>query len=154
MGRVAGAGGCRVPGVSDVNDQLIPQVKPEEVTKHKPADYLMRFAFGAAISLAAGVIGMKFGPVVGGIFLGFPAILPASLTLIEKKEGRQEAAIDSEGAVLGAIALVAFAFTIALTVTSWGVVTALIAGLAVWVLVAIVLYVMAAGAFGREPSPP
>ena len=137
-----------------MNDQLIPQVKAEEVTKHKPADYLMRFVFGAAISLAAGVIGMKFGPVVGGIFLGFPAILPASLTLIEKKEGRQEAAIDSEGAVLGAIALVAFAFTIALTVTSWGVVTALIAGLAVWVLVAIVLYVMAAGAFGREPSPP
>ena len=137
-----------------MSNDLVPKVSPDDIRKHKPSDYAVRFAFGAAISLAAGLIGMKFGPVVGGIFLAFPAILPASLTLIEKKDGRQEAAIDSEGAVLGAIALVAFAFVIALTVTSWGVVTALVVGLAVWLAVAIALYVMAAGVFGREPSPP
>ena len=137
-----------------MSGNLVPKVNPQEVAKHKPADYLLRFAFGAGISLAAGLIGMKFGPVVGGIFLGFPAILPASLTLIEKKSGKDEAAIDSEGAILGAVALVAFAFVIALTVTSWGVVTSLVVGLAVWLIVAIALYVMAAGVFGREPSPP
>lgn len=137
-----------------MNDRLIPKLTPEEVGKHKPADYLMRFAFGAAISLAAGLIGMKFGPVVGGVFLGFPAILPASLTLIEKKDGKQQAAIDSEGAILGAIAMVAFAFAVALTVTSWGVVTALVVALVLWLVVAVALYTIVAGVFGREPAPP
>jgi hypothetical protein len=100
-----------------MSGDLIPKADPKEIGGHKPSEYLLRFAFGAGISVAAGLIGMKFGPVVGGIFLGFPAILPASLTLIEKKDGRQQAAIDSEGAILGAIAMVAFAFAVALSVT-------------------------------------
>ena len=79
---------------------LIPEVKPSEITSRKPTDYLVRFVFGAAISLVAGLIGMKLGPTVGGVLLGFPAILPASLTLIEKKEGKEEASIDSLGAIL------------------------------------------------------
>ena len=132
----------------------MPKVSPEEVGRHKPTEYLIRFAFGAAISLAAGLVGLKFGPLVGGIFLGFPAILPASLTLIEKQAGRDQAAIDSEGAILGAVALVAFAFLVALTVTSWGVVTTLLVALVVWLTVAIALYALAVGVFGREPSPP
>jgi hypothetical protein len=137
-----------------VNDDLVPTVAPREVAKRKPTDYLVRFAFGAAISLAAGLIGMKFGPLVGGVFLGFPAILPASLTLIEKKSGKDQAAIDSEGAILGAIALVAFAFVVALTVASWGVVTTLLVALLAWLGVAIGLYALAVGVLGREPSPP
>ena len=67
----------------------MPEVKPSEITQRKPTDYVVRFMFGAAISLLAGLIGMRFGPVVGGLCLGFPAILPASLTLIEKKEGKE-----------------------------------------------------------------
>ena len=132
----------------------MPKVNPDEVGKHKPTDYVIRFAFGAAISLAAGLIGMKFGPVVGGLFLGFPAILPASLTLIEKKDGKREAAIDSEGAVLGAIAMVAFAFAVALTVASWGVITTLAIALVLWLAVAVALYAVAVGVLGREPAPP
>ena len=42
----------------------------------------MRFLFGAGISLVAGLAGMAFGSKIGGVLLGFPAILPASLTLI------------------------------------------------------------------------
>jgi Protein of unknown function (DUF3147) len=137
-----------------MTDDLLPTAKPKEIGDHKPSEYLMRFAFGAGISLAAGLIGMKFGPVVGGVFLGFPAILPASLTLIEKKAGRQQAAIDSEGAILGAIAMVAFAFAIAMWVTSWGVVTAVLVALAGWLVVATGLYALAVGVLGREPAPP
>jgi hypothetical protein len=133
---------------------LVPSVDPGEIARHKPAEYLMRFAFGAAISLGAALIGMKFGPVVGGVFLGFPAILPASLTLIEKKEGRQQAAIDSEGAVLGAVAMVVFAVVVTVWVTSWGVVVTLLVALAVWLGVAAVLYVAAATVLRREPNPP
>ena len=38
------------------------------------------------MTVLAGVIAKKFGPVVGGLFLAFPAIFPASATLIEKHE--------------------------------------------------------------------
>jgi hypothetical protein len=45
----------------------------------------------------------------GGVFLAFPAILPATLTLIEKKEGRQRAHEDDVGATAGSVGLFAFA---------------------------------------------
>jgi hypothetical protein len=137
-----------------MNVHLIPRANPREIAEHRLNEYLMRFAFGAGISLAAGLIGMKFGPLVGGVFLGFPAILPASLTLIEKKEGKQQAAIDSEGAILGAIAMVVFALVVALSVTSWGVTTTLLVALLGWLIVATALYALVAGIFGREPTPP
>ena len=116
--------------------------------------YLLRFAFGAGISAVAGLLGMAFGPKFGGLFLGFPAILPASLTLIEKKEGREEAAIDTEGATLGAMAMVVFAVLVAVTATRWGVVLSLAVALAVWSAVAFALYKLVMAVFHREPEPP
>jgi hypothetical protein len=53
----------------------------------KASELALRFAFGATASLVAGLVSIAFGPRVGGTFLAFPAILPASLTMIEKKEG-------------------------------------------------------------------
>ena len=133
---------------------LIPKIEPESIAKHKPGDYIVRFVFGAAISLAAGLIGMKFGPVVGGVFLGFPAILPASLTLIEKKEGREEASIDSLGAALGAVAMVAFAVVVVVQASRWGVVATLVVALITWLVVAFALYAIVATVYKREPAPP
>jgi hypothetical protein len=133
---------------------LVPEVKPSEIASQKPQSYLVRFVFGAVISLVAGLIGMKFGPVVGGVFLGFPAILPASLTLIAKKDGNEEASIDSLGAVLGAVALVVFAALVVVLVAKWGVVATLVAALIVWLVVAFVLYAIVAGVYKREPAPP
>lgn len=137
-----------------MNPKLLPQVKPREIGHHEPKDYLMRFAFGAAISFAAGLIGMKFGPVVGGVFLGFPAILPASLTLIEKKDGRRQASIDSLGAVLGAAAMIGFALVVVLWAERLGVVLALVIALLVWLAAAFVLYVLVAATVRKEPAPP
>jgi hypothetical protein len=133
---------------------MVPQVNPGDVARRKPSDYLTRFAFGAGISLVAGVIGMAFGPVVGGVLLGFPAILPASLTLIEKKEGREEASVDSIGAIMGAVAMVAFAVVIVLWVTRLGVVPSLLAALVVWLVVAGGLYALVATVYRREPHAP
>jgi hypothetical protein len=73
-----------------------------------------------------GLIAAKFGSVVGGLFLAFPAIFPASVSLVEKhkKEKEQQngqcgdqrakklAAVDAAGAALGGIGLVAFAFIV------------------------------------------
>ena len=74
----------------------------------------------------AGLIAARFGPVVGGLFLAFPAIFPASATLVEKhvrerkekaglsgaRRGREAAALDAAGAALGSLGLAAFAAVI------------------------------------------
>ncbi len=48
----------------------------------KPREYAIRFLFGGLVTAATGVVAKKFGPVVAGLFLAFPAIFPASATLI------------------------------------------------------------------------
>jgi hypothetical protein len=87
-------------------------------------DYAIRFLLGGAISAIAGIIAKEAGPVFGGLFLAFPAILPASATLVESHEqekkrrkglsgerrGRQAAGVDALGAAIGSIGLMAFAF--------------------------------------------
>ena len=52
-------------------------------------EYLIRFLIGGGITALTGIIAKKFGPAVGGLFLAFPAIFPASATLIEKHEGKE-----------------------------------------------------------------
>jgi len=46
-------------------------------------EYALRFLAGGVITAVTGIIAKKFGPGVGGLFLAFPAIFPASATLIE-----------------------------------------------------------------------
>jgi Protein of unknown function (DUF3147) len=116
--------------------------------------YLPRFAFGAGIALVAGLVGMKFGPVIGGIFLGFPAVLPASLTLIQKDAGKEDAAIDALGASLGAVAMVAYAVLIVFAIRSWGVIPTIAAALVLWLGVALSLYAAASRFLPRSrPAP-
>jgi hypothetical protein len=89
-------------------------------------EYATRFLFGGTITAIAGIIAGKWGPGIGGLFLAFPAILPASATLIEnhekeKKEklglrgtrrGREAASIDAAGAAIGSIGLFIFALLV------------------------------------------
>ncbi len=89
-------------------------------------EYLIRFVFGGLVTAAAGLVAKQYGPVVGGLFLAFPSIFPASITLVqahskEKQEkkgedeqdseqkGRQDAGKTAEGAALGSFGLLAFA---------------------------------------------
>ena len=39
-------------------------------------DYAVRFFLGGTITVVAGLIAKEFGPVIGGLFLAFPAIFP------------------------------------------------------------------------------
>jgi hypothetical protein len=89
-------------------------------------EYVLRFVFGGCVTVVAGIIAHRFGPVVGGIFLAIPAIFPASATLIEKHEkeknskgsdsasavGQKKAGFDAEGAALGSVGLIAFALAV------------------------------------------
>jgi hypothetical protein len=86
-------------------------------------EYLTRFVLGGVLSLASAWLGLRYGAAVGGLFLSFPAIFPASATLVEKHErekkrragvtdshrGRLAAAIDARGAALGSLGSLAFA---------------------------------------------
>lgn len=87
-------------------------------------EWILRFVFGGSVCVIAGLIAHRFGPVIGGFFLAFPAIFPASASLVEAHEklhkaragfngtnrGRIVAAIDALGTAMGCIGLAGFAF--------------------------------------------
>ncbi len=95
-------------------------------------EYLIRFIFGGIVSALAGLIAKHFGPSIGGLFLAFPAILPATATLLAKSEeekkqseagennhptegvlrGREVAGVDAAGASMGTIGLAIFALIV------------------------------------------
>jgi hypothetical protein len=119
-----------------------------------PADYGVRFVFGGAITVAAGLISKEYGPVLGGLFLAFPAIFPATSTLIEASErekkiekgksgrmrGRLVAALDARGAIWGSAGLMCFAAFIWKLLPGWNAVGNLLAALAVWLVTSIALW--------------
>jgi len=117
----------------------IPTINSRGLKDRSPKDYRVRFGFGAAISLIAALIGLKY-PLFGGMFLAFPAILPASLTLIQRDARKHEAAIDAEGAIIGAIGLLAFALVVAFGIKPLGAGTALIAAALTWLVVSVGIY--------------
>src|SRR5579859_3106082 len=112
-------------------------------------EYVVRFVFGGAITVLAGIIAAHFGPVVGGLFLAFPAIFPASATLVEKHErekkrkagiaetirGRQAAALDAHGAALGTIGLFCFAIVVWQFLPARNATLVLFASLATWTII-------------------
>lgn len=98
---------------------------------------VVRFAFGATISVVAGLIGVLAGKAAGGVMLAAPAVLPATLTIIERHEGRGPAVTEVEGAVPGAVALIGFAGVAAASTARIPLGAALLAALATWVAVAI-----------------
>jgi nicotinamide-nucleotide amidase len=105
----------------------------------RPLEYAERFAFAFAVSVVAGAVSRTAGPRVGGLFLAFPAILPATLTLLEKKEGLPMAVSDIRGATLGAVGMLGFAL-LAAGLMRDSASLALGGGLLLWAVVAAVLY--------------
>jgi hypothetical protein len=103
-------------------------------------DYAVRFVFGGFVSAAAAALGKHFGPIVGGVFLAFPALLPASLTLVKEHEGRKSALDDARGAVLGSFGLAAFAAVVASFGRAWAPPIVLGAALLAWGFVSVVLW--------------
>jgi hypothetical protein len=86
-------------------------------------EYYMRFLFGGLCTVAAGLIAERYGPAIGGFFLAFPPIFPASASLLEAHEkrkmanagldgadqGRAVPSVDAAGASIGCIGLIAIA---------------------------------------------
>jgi hypothetical protein len=121
-----------------------PQARPGEIAKTPMREWLVRFAFGAGVSALAGIVSELCGPKVGGLFLAFPAILLASLTLVAKEEGAHQAREDARGAALGATGLIGFALVIATTARHWPVWATLVVATLAWASISGTAYLVTA----------
>jgi hypothetical protein len=136
---------------------MIVDVNFASLKSTRPHEYALRFVFGGIITAATGLIAMRYGPVIGGLFLAFPAIFPASATLIESHEkqrkqkagyngtnrGRTAAGIDAAGTFLGALALVLFAFILYRLLPSQNAILTLATASLGWLTLSILLWLLA-----------
>jgi hypothetical protein len=95
---------------------------------------------GATVSVVAAVVGKVIGVRFGGTLLAFPAILPASLTLIQEEEGTRRADRDAIGAILGAVGLVIFGMVAEATFGRLEPALALALAILGWLVTAFLLY--------------
>ncbi|MCW2878090.1 MAG: hypothetical protein JWQ95_2190 [Sphaerisporangium sp.] len=118
------------------------RVQPSKLRELSARALVVRFLFGAITSVIAALIGERWGPVAGGIFLAFPATLAATLTLIQDEaRSRIPVVEDARGAVLGATGMIAFAVCVWLLATRIPTLLALGVATVVWAVVAGALYV-------------
>jgi hypothetical protein len=127
---------------------------PAAIRELRPSEFAWRFVLGGAVTATAGFIAATFGPAIGGLFLAFPAILPASLTLVAKHQeqrkaacglrgvarGRHAAALDARGALIGSAGLLGFAVSAHILAMRVNGPLTLIASSGVWLAVAIGLW--------------
>ncbi len=116
--------------------------------------FAVRFLLGGAVTVCTGLIADHFGPVVGGLFLSFPAIFPATATLIARHEtekkskagidcpvrGRKAAALDAAGAVLGGWGMLCFAVAAWLGLHRFAIACALLLAAILWLIVSASLW--------------
>jgi hypothetical protein len=124
------------------------------LTRTKWYEYVIRFFFGGAITVVAGLLAKEFGPTFGGLFLAFPAIFPASATLVEKHEkekerkagisgglrGRRAAALDARGAAMGSIGLACFAVVVWKLLMAWSSVWVFLTAMSIWLAVSVLIW--------------
>jgi hypothetical protein len=130
------------------------QFKLSDIKETKPIELGVRFLFGGICTVAAGLIARRYGPVIGGLFLAFPAIFPASVTLIQTHEkekkaqigsdgtrrGRMSASVDAAGAALGCCGLFAFALICWKTLANHKPAAAIAAATAAWLAVSMLFW--------------
>jgi len=135
---------------------MLIKINPSPLKQTKGHEYLVRFAFGGLITAAAGIIAKKFGPEVGGLFLAFPAIFPATATLIEKHEtekkqkkglkgtvrGRNAASVDAAGSAMGSVGLFVFAMIVLHFITGHNLWLVLAGAMLGWLAVSVLTWLI------------
>ena len=117
-----------------------PAVKIDGLAKVAWWEWVLRFVFGGLVTVGTGIIAHGYGAAIGGLFVAFPAILPASLTLVTSHEGRKQAQQAARGARVGALALIAFAAVTAALVPHHGLLLTLTAATLAWLVGAVGLW--------------
>ena len=140
------------------------QARLESLQGIKPHEWLVRFFFGGAVCVMAGLVAKRFGPEIGGLFLAFPAILPAGASMVEAHEkrhkarvgmdgtnrGRVVAGLDAAGAALGCFGLAGFAVVCWLVLPRME--TAAVLGMATlaWLILAVAAWLLRKGRIFRH----
>lgn len=130
------------------------EAHPEKLRGIRARELAIRFGFGASIAVVAAAATMRFGPRVGGLFLAFPAILPASLTLIERTDGGSHARHDAHGAAFGSLGMMAFALTVLLMATKAAPPLALAAATGSWLMASVGAFLLFHGVPKGRPGSP
>ncbi|UWU77864.1 DUF3147 family protein [Bradyrhizobium huanghuaihaiense] len=129
------------------------RLSPSSLKEGRWYEYLIRFELGGTATVFAGLVSSHYGASIGGLFLALPAIFCASATLIEKHEirrereagfagerrGRMAAAVDSAGAALGALGMLAFAITFSLTAET-DIAAAFVGASLAWLVISVVAW--------------
>lgn len=116
----------------------------------------VRFCIGGLITAATGLISKRYGPALGGLFLAFPAIFPASATLIEKyqmqekeeaglhaeRRARQAVSVDAAGAAMGSMGLLVFALVVTEFIERFTPWLVILAATAAWAAVSLLLWLL------------
>lgn len=119
-------------------------------------EWVLRFVFGGVVCVLAGLIAQRFGPVIGGFFLAFPAIFPASASLVQSHEEQHKAragfngtnrgsivaAIDALGTAMGCIGLAGFALIVWIWLPRAGLAQTLILGTLVWLTLSVGVWLL------------
>jgi hypothetical protein len=129
------------PSIRDRVEQR-PRFSVAKVRQTTGRELAIRFLAGALTSIAAGAVTLVFGARVGGILLGFPAIMAATLTLIEAEQDAKHAREDARGAIVGACALTIFAVVAGLAFGHLAAGLVLVLAAVVWALAALLGYVV------------
>ncbi len=130
--------------------------KLESLKGIKPHEWAVRFFFGGAVCVVAGLIAKRFGPEIGGLFLAFPAIFPAGASMVEAHEkkhkarvgldgtnrGRTIAGVDAAGAALGCVGLAGFALVCWLSLPRMRTLLVFALATVTWVVLAIAAWVL------------
>ncbi|HEX6506515.1 MAG TPA: DUF3147 family protein [Chloroflexota bacterium] len=114
--------------------------EPSRLRQMSLKEYSVRFVFGGLVTATVGVLGAAFGPSFAGLFLAFPAILVASLTLIGSHDGDKASGADALGAAVGAIGLMGFAIIIWALSNGLAGAAVLAVASAVWLVVSITIW--------------
>jgi hypothetical protein len=153
----------RVLRPSNISRETNPLKKVEvnfaSLRETKVHEYVVRFAFGGICTVFAGFMAKRYGPAVGGLFLAFPAIFPASATMIESHEkrrkaelgmngtlrGRMAASIDASGAALGCVGLAGFAMVLWIGLPAHNSLTIVVLATVTWAILAYTLWAFRKG---------
>jgi len=130
------------------------RVSLKAIHQTKWHEYALRFVLGGAVTVLTGLIAKEFGPVVGGLFLAFPAILQSTVAQNERHEserkgpdgqdgraqGTQAAGVDAFGTMLGSAGLAAFAALVWRFLPTHGPLVVLTAATVAWIAVSVIVW--------------
>jgi uncharacterized YccA/Bax inhibitor family protein len=73
------------------------KLQTNSLRQTSPMEYTRRFVFGGMVTVIATLIANKWGPVIGGMFLAFPGIFPAGVSLVEEHKTERESKAGKRG---------------------------------------------------------